>query len=221
MRHRLAVAGVAAVVTACGLAGCSGDGDQKEAGPKQTVLQPGRPGEPNKTALLGPSPAKPPTDAEVRFFQMMIPHHRQAVEMSVLAPGQAADPKVKALAERIDKAQQVEISAMQSWLKQKGKPTSAGTGGHGGHGAHGGKADAHANMPGMATPAQMAQLREARGAAFDKLFLDLMIVHHQGALTMVKDVFDKGTDVTVQQMARDVMSGQNAEIARMRDLQKA
>lgn len=219
MRQRIAVVATAVALAACGLAGCSGGDDKKpDAGQKQTVLQPGRPGEPNKTAVLGPSPAKPPTDAEVRFVQMMIPHHQQAVEMSVLAPGQASNAKVKALADRIDKGQAGEISAMQSWLKSVGKSTAGNGGGHGGHG---GRKDPHAGMPGMATPEQMTQLREAKGAAFDKLYLQLMITHHQGALTMVKDVLDKGTNVTVQEMAKEVQSSQLAEINRMRDLMEA
>ncbi|GAA2576485.1 DUF305 domain-containing protein [Actinomadura fulvescens] len=222
MRHRIAVMAATATLAVSGLAGCGGgDDDKPDAGPKQTVLQPGRPGEPNKTALLGPSQAKPPTDAEVKFVQMMIPHHEQAVEMSVLAPKQASSTKVKALADRIDKGQAGEISVMQSWLKRMGKSTAGSGGGHGGHGGHGGKQDPHAGMPGMATPDQMKQLREAQGAAFDKLFLQLMITHHQGALTMVKDVLDKGTDVTVQEMAREVQSTQMAEINRMRDLLEA
>ncbi|KAB2345566.1 DUF305 domain-containing protein [Actinomadura rudentiformis] len=221
MRQRIAVVATAMALAACGLAGCSGGDDKKpDTGQKATVLQPGRPGEPNKTAVIGPSPAKPPTDAEVRFVQMMIPHHQQAVEMSVLAPGQASSAQVKALADRIDKGQAGEISVMQSWLKSVGKST-AGTGTGGGHGGHGGKKDPHAGMPGMATPEQMTQLREAKGAAFDKLYLQLMIVHHQGALTMVKDVLDRGTNVTVQQMARDVQSTQLAEINRMKDLMEA
>ncbi|MFG1999680.1 DUF305 domain-containing protein [Spirillospora sp. NPDC048911] len=219
MRRRIAVVAVTAALAACGLAGCSG-GDDKgpDAAPKATVLQPGRPGEPNKTAVLGPSPATPPADAEVRFVQMMIPHHQQAVEMSVLAPGQASSAKVKALADRIDKGQAGEISVMQSWLKKVGKPTTSGGGGHGGHGGKQSPQASHAGMAGMATPAQMAQLREAKGAAFDKLYLQLMITHHQGALTMVKDVLYKGTDVVVQEMARDVQSTQLAEINRMKDL---
>ncbi len=73
-------------------------------------------------------------------------------------------------------------------------------------------------MPGMATPEQMRRLRAARGAEFDRLFLTLMITHHQGALTMVKDVLGKGTDVLIQDLALDVRASQQAEINRMRAL---
>ncbi|TDC58636.1 DUF305 domain-containing protein [Actinomadura sp. KC345] len=209
MLHRIAVTGAAAVVAAGVLAGCGG-GDEPEAAPSRSVLVPGRPGEPNKTELKGPRKPSEPTAAEVRFMQMMIPHHAQALEMSRLAPERASDEQVRALADRIDTAQKVEIAAMKSWLEKNPKAVLKAHGeNHGGH---------QGGMAGMATPEQLKQLREARGAAFDKLYLTLMITHHQGALTMVKDVVDKGSDVTVQQMARDVESGQSAEIGRMRAL---
>jgi uncharacterized protein (DUF305 family) len=203
------------------MAGCSGGGeDEKAAAPKATVIAPGRPGEPNRTVTAGPTSAKPPTAAEVTFVQMMIPHHQQALEMSVLAPEQASDAKVKALAERIDVSQGAEISAMQSWLRRHAVD-GQGAGGHGGHGGHGAPsaAPSHAGMPGMATPEEMARLQAAQGEEFDRLYLNLMIKHHEGALTMAREVLSKtGTDVTVQQLAKDVLTTQQAEIVRMRDL---
>ncbi|WP_021591895.1 DUF305 domain-containing protein [Actinomadura welshii] len=208
MRHRIAVVGVAVAMAACTLAACSGDADP-EAAPSRSVLVPGRPGEPNKTQVAGPRKAAPPTAAEVGFVQMMIPHHAQALEMSALAPSRASDQRVRSLASRIDAAQKVEIETMRSWLKQNAEAVLKANGRN--HGAHTG-------MAGMATPEQLKQLRDARGGTFDELYLKLMITHHQGALTMAKDVLDKGTDVTVQQMARDVQSTQLAEIDRMNDL---
>ncbi len=199
------------------LTGCSDEPDAKAA-PKGTVLVPGRPGEPNKTALKGPATPAPPTEAEIRFVQMMIPHHRQAAEMSALAPAQAESSQVKSLAHRIGSGQQAEITAMQAWLDKNARTSTGGHGGHGGHGAPSATATSHAGMPGMATPEQMRRLRAARGAEFDRLFLTLMITHHQGALTMVGDAVDKGTDVVVQELARDVQSSQQAEINRMRTL---
>ncbi|RFS86722.1 DUF305 domain-containing protein [Actinomadura spongiicola] len=211
MRHRIAgAAAVAAVVVVAAgtLTGCGGD--EPEAAPSRTVLVPGRPGEPNKTRVAGPSRAPLPTPAEVRFVQMMIPHHAQALEMSKLAPERASDQRVRSLASRIDAAQKVEIAAMRSWLEHNSEAVLKAYGkNHGGH---------HTGMPGMATAEQLKQLREARGTAFDRLYLNLMITHHQGALTMVKDVLDRGTNVTVQELARDVQSTQLAEIGRMRGL---
>mgnify|MGYP001202328591 CR=1 FL=1 len=212
-------AGLAAVLAAGLLAGCSGD-DGAEAGPKSTVLVPGRPGEPNKTAVRGPSTPAPPTAAEIRFVEMMIPHHRQAVEMSELVPDRASSAQVRSMAERILGAQKAEIAAMRSWLARHGRPTT-GPGGHDGHGGHASPSaspSAHAGMQGMATPEQMARLKAARGTEFDRLFLTLMITHHQGALAMVKDALDQGTDVFVQDLARDIESTQQAEINRMRAL---
>lgn len=208
MRNRIAVA-ITAVMAAGALAGCSGGADP-EAAPSRTVLVPGSPGEPNETKVAGPREAAPPTTAEVVFVQMMIPHHAQALEMSALAPDRASDERVRSLASRIDTAQKVEIAAMRSWLERNPKAVLKAHGRN--HGAH------TTGMPGMATPQQIEQLRDARGAAFDELYLTLMITHHQGAITMVKDVLGKGTDVTVQEMARDVESTQLAEIGRMRAL---
>ncbi|WP_199485311.1 DUF305 domain-containing protein [Actinomadura craniellae] len=184
------------------------------------MIAPGKPGEPNQTVLRGPSSEAPPTAADVRFVQMMIPHHEQALTMSALAPGQAADAKIKSLADRIDKTQTVEISAMQAWLKRRAPgPTQGGHGGHAGHGGGGATANPHANMPGMATEAQLAQLRAARGAEFDRLFLTLMITHHQGALKMARELLAATPgDQTVQTLAKDVLSSQNAEIGRMNAL---
>jgi uncharacterized protein (DUF305 family) len=146
---------------------------------------------------------------------MMIPHHRQAVEMAALAPGQAADTQVKSLAQRIRGGQEAEIGAMRAWLAKNKRPPA---GGHGGHGGPSAPATSHVGMAGMATPEQMARLKGARGAEFDRLFLTLMITHHQGALTMVKGALDKGTDLVAQEMARDVQSTQQVEIDRMRAL---
>ncbi|WP_067468505.1 DUF305 domain-containing protein [Actinomadura macra] len=209
MRHRITVAGVVVALAAGALMGCGGDGGPETA-PSRTVLVPGRPGEPNKTRVAGPREAAPPTAAEVGFVQMMIPHHAQALEMSALAPSRASDERVRSLASRIDATQKVEIAVMRSWLKQNSEAVLKAHGRD--HGTR------HAGMPGMATQEQLRGLRGARAAVFDKLYLTLMINHHRGALTMARNVLDKGTDVTVQEMARDVQSTQLAEISRMEGL---
>jgi uncharacterized protein (DUF305 family) len=215
MKHRRVTLGTALVLclTSAGLAGCTGGDDRPSAAqPSGSVIMPGRPGEPNKTVPATKGTVKPPGAADIRFVQMMIPHHEQALEMAALAPGQAANAKVKALADRIDAAQTAEISSMQSWLRQNARRAQGGH--HGGHGS--GKAPMQ--MPGMATPQQMAQLKAATGTNFDRLFLNLMITHHQGALTMAKEELDKGTDVIIREMAQEVAITQTAEINRMRDM---
>ncbi|MDN3292886.1 DUF305 domain-containing protein [Streptomyces ficellus] len=173
------------------------------------VVAPGKPGEPART--LSPEeaakavPPDTPNAADFMYTQMMIVHHGQALEMTALAPKQAASAQVKALAARIAAAQQPEIGAMRGWLKSNGGPRAQT-----GHD--------HGTMPGMATKTQLAQLRAARGAAFDQLFLTLMIVHHEGAVSMATEVLSQGNNVQVEEMANDVIAQQTAEINRMRSM---
>jgi uncharacterized protein (DUF305 family) len=217
MKYRPAALGTALVLCLAsgGLAGCTGGDDRPSAAaPSGSVIVPGRPGEPNKTVPATRGTVTPPGAADIRFVQMMVPHHEQALEMAALAPGQAANAKVKALADRIDAAQTAEISAMQSWLRRHARQAQ---GGHDG-GGHGAGPAAPMQMPGMATPQQMAQLKAATGANFDRLFLTLMITHHQGALTMANEELVKGTDVLIREMAQEVIVTQAAEINRMRAL---
>jgi uncharacterized protein (DUF305 family) len=154
------------------------------------------------------------TQADVRFMSSMIGHHAQAIEMSRLVPDRQASPPVRRLAERIINAQQDEIAAMQLWLRDRGQPVPEATAAHHAHG------DGHgASMPGMLTPAQMKQLEEARGPEFDRLFLSYMIRHHQGAVSMVTELFGShgaGQDDAVFKLASDVNVDQITEIERMR-----
>ncbi|CAA9312559.1 MAG: hypothetical protein AVDCRST_MAG68-1325 [uncultured Gemmatimonadetes bacterium] len=153
------------------------------------------------------------TPADAHFMSAMIGHHAQAVQMARLAPTHAASPAVRRLAARIISAQQDEIATMQRWLRDRGQPVPDSAGGMHGHGAHA--------MPGMLSEAQMRQLGQARGAAFDELFLKLMIQHHRGAVAMVSQLFGThgaGQDETVFKFASDVNVDQVTEIARMEDM---
>ncbi|WP_405813611.1 DUF305 domain-containing protein [Streptomyces sp. NBC_01390] len=179
----------------------------KATGP--SVIAPGLPGEAAKT--LSPEEAKAqlpddsPNSADISYARMMIEHHAQAIEISELAPKRALSTPVKRLAERIAAAQGPEIAAMQGWLKDTGsdgEPT----------------AHAHEAMPGMATEAQLAKLRAAKGKAFDELFLTLMITHHEGAVTMATEVKAQGNNVRIEEMADDVIAQQTSEINRMRGM---
>jgi uncharacterized protein (DUF305 family) len=150
------------------------------------------------------------TPADAHFMSAMIGHHAQAVEMSRLVPTHGASPAVRRLADRIINAQQDEIATMQRWLRDRGQPVPPATGHAHGHEGHA--------MPGMLTHAQMQQLDRARGAAFDELFLKLMIQHHRGAVAMVSQLFGThgaGQDETVFKFASDVNVDQVTEIARM------
>lgn len=199
-----------------GLGACDPDTDAK-AGPTggPSVIAPGKPGEDNRT--LSPDeaasarPDDSPNTADVSYARMMIQHHAQALEMTELVPERAASTQIKKLAERISAAQGPEIGAMRGWLTHHGKKEDpAGSGGHGGHD--------HAAMPGMASTAQLKNLRAAEGKAFDQLFLTLMITHHEGAVTMATDVKAQGNNVQIEEMADDVIAQQTSEITRMRTL---
>ncbi|MFJ1730078.1 DUF305 domain-containing protein [Streptomyces sp. NPDC088254] len=198
------------------LGGCDSAPDDKSgAASGPSVIAPGKPGEANRTLPPGEAAAHrveddTPNSADVSFAQMMIVHHAQALEMTALAPKQAESAKVKSLAARITAAQGPEIAAMKSWLGKYGKAEAGGEAGGEGSAHH------HGAMPGMATEAQMKQLRAADGKAFDKLFLALMITHHEGALTMAADVKAQGNNIRIEEMADDVVAEQTSEISRMR-----
>jgi uncharacterized protein (DUF305 family) len=160
----------------------------------------------------------PYTQADVDFMTGMIGHHAQAIVMSRMAPTHEASPSIRILAERIINAQVDEIALMQMWLRDRGRvpPDPLDTAQ-----AHAGHHGSHAMMPGMLTEEQLAQLDAARGKEFDKLFLRFMIMHHQGAVTMVKDLLavpGAAQDETTFKLASDINADQQTEIARMQQM---
>ena len=164
-----------------------------------------------------------PTD--VAFMRGMIAHHTQALRMSELAPRNGAGPQIRTLAARIINAQKDEISVMEGWLRDRGEPLpTLGPGGHmEGHDAAGHDADSGA-MPGMLTMEQLRELDEARGEAFDRLFLRSMIQHHNGAVRMVHALFDTdgaAQDDLVFKLASDIQVDQITEVARMESMLEA
>jgi len=146
------------------------------------------------------------TEADVRFMQGMIAHHAQAIYMSRMAAAHDANAKLRKFAGKIDQSQRAEIKLMQDWLRSNSQfapDTSSWR---------------NMSMPGMLTAEQLAQLDASKGTDFDRLFLTFMIQHHQGALKMVKDLFDTpraGQDVDVSVFANDVTTVQTAEIGTM------
>jgi uncharacterized protein (DUF305 family) len=208
--NRLATAGAGVVLALGVLAGCS-----SEPPPPPTnsapVIVPGGPGEEASTIAPGDATVAEqpgPNDADKTFIRDMIVHHEQAVYMAGLAPERASSSDVKGLASRIHDVQGPEIDMMNRWLSQHSVPTVDPNAPHG-HGGGGGA------MPGMATQEQLDALKNAKGAAFDTLFLQLMIAHHQGALSMADEVRKSGVDVRVQEIADDVTAEQSDEIRRM------
>jgi uncharacterized protein (DUF305 family) len=153
--------------------------------------------------------------ADVGFMTDMIHHHAQALTMARMAPSHGASGEIQVLAERIIVGQNDEIAIMQRWLRDQGQPVpdlAVGAPNGGAHAMH---------MPGMLTPEQLAELDAAHGADFDRLFLTFMIQHHQGALTMVEQLF--GTYGAAQgdlvfKIASDIGADQTSEIDRMRSM---
>jgi uncharacterized protein (DUF305 family) len=145
-------------------------------------------------------------------MQGMIMHHAQAVAMTALIPSHTENKGLRLLGARISSSQSDEIKLMKRWLVARGEATSMEMPGMPGMDKSGHSIPL---MPGMLTPEQMKALRKANGSQFDRLFLTGMIQHHNGALTMVKDLFDTpgaGQDAEVFDFATDADNTQRAEI---------
>jgi uncharacterized protein (DUF305 family) len=194
-----------------------------------SIVQPGAPGQSNKTLTPETASAVPrrPSEADIKFMQGMIMHHAQAVEMTELLRTRSQNTEVQALGKRISISQTDEMRFMKQWLTDRGLPLS-GNGSMDMAGMDMAGMD-HMDMgpmpmmPGMLTPEQMKALAAATGPAFDHLFLTGMIQHHTGALTMVKDLFASpgaGQDPQLFDFASDVDNTQQAEIDIMRHMLK-
>ena len=193
------------------------------------LIQPGAPGQASRT-LEGREASRIADNRysadDVKFMQDMILHHAQAVEMAALVADRTNTPAVKDIAGRIDASQADEIDFMQGWLRERGETAPEPGESHAmtgmDHSAHAGHATmdhaTHAGMPGMATAEQMAALAAAEGPAFDQLFLQRMIAHHEGAVKMVADLFARSGsayDPVLFRFVNDVRNEQQAEINRM------
>ena len=145
-------------------------------------------------------------DADVEFAQLMIPHHEQAVEMAQLATTRAENTDVKDLAGRIEAAQSPEIDAMTGWLTEWGEDAEP-TGGGMGH-----------DSTGVMSDAEMAELEAASGTEFDRMFLEMMVEHHTGAIEMAEAEIADGQFPDALAMAEAIKSTQQSEIAEMEGL---
>jgi uncharacterized protein (DUF305 family) len=207
-----ALVGLALAVVACKSAGV--DNRPQAAAPPAsppTLVQPGAPGQATKP--IGAAQATDLskvqyTPADVKFMQGMIGHHAQAVEMVALLKQNTAWDDMRKLGMRIEVSQEDEIKMMQTWLRARGQTLP----------------DPHAHhtpggmMPGMLTMDEMAKLGAAKGPEFDRLFLEGMIKHHGGAITMVEELFatpGAGQDGDIYAFASDVVADQKMEIDRM------
>jgi uncharacterized protein (DUF305 family) len=180
--------------------------------PRPPLVQPGAPGEPVRVITAENAidlSHVEHTPADVRFMQGMIGHHAQAIEMVALLRSRTERRDMLLLGQRIDLSQADEIKMMEQWLRGRGQPLP----------------DPHAHhmagatlMPGMLTAEEMARLAEAKGVQFDRLFLDLMIKHHMGALMMVEELFSTAgaaQESEIFAFASDVIADQRMEIDRM------
>ncbi|HEU4770343.1 MAG TPA: DUF305 domain-containing protein [Pyrinomonadaceae bacterium] len=192
----------------------------QQSGP--VVVQPGAPGQP--TRMLPPdtrAKLPPYSQADVQFMRGMILHHAQAVEMTALIDSHTDNKEIRSLGARISRSQSDEISFMKRWLTARGEsmepPRSPEM--HDMHGMN--MSEHHKVMPGMLSAKQMEVLKNSKGKEFDQLFLAGMIQHHNGALAMVKELFDTagaGQDAELFNFATDVESGQRAEIKIMKTM---
>lgn len=205
-----------------GVTGCTGeDSPQQVPGTpaptsSEPVIQPGLPGEPNATlsgsaaATAGPRPTV--ADGDVSFYQDMIVHHAQALVMVETAMPRLTDTQVKALASRIGDEQKPEIDVMARWLTERKQevPPQATNPRLGDH--------EHDGMPGMATKAQLTELAQASGVAADRMFLDLMTAHHEGAIAMVVEHGDVAGEEMVSEMAAEINVTQLKQIRQMQTM---
>ena len=204
------------VAVTIALAACTGRNLDQSA----PIVQPGAPGQlgrvisPEAATRLRPGVSA----ADVRFMQGMIAHHAQAVEMTELLKTRTSNPEMLKLGQRIEVSQADEIKMMREWLESHGAEVP---------GEHAHHTPGAPLMPGMLTPQDLARLAAATGPAFDRLFLEYMIKHHEGALVMVKDLFaaaGAAQDADIYAFASDVNADQRMEIARMsamlKELQK-
>ena len=215
MPRKLLVLAVAVASGACAASSSADDPPAPEAAPSDgetaaPIVQPGAPGESARTFSadeISEVEGVSYVDADVRFMQGMIPHHQQALVMTELVRQHATTDAVRQMALRMEISQRDEIALMETWLRNHGEPVRMPGMHHGDH-----------LMPGMLTPEQMEELRNARGVEFDRLFLEYMIQHHQGAIEMVATLFatpGAAQESTVFKFAEDVDADQTMEIQRM------
>ncbi|AXE24060.1 DUF305 domain-containing protein [Streptomyces globosus] len=205
---RRAALAATAVASALALAGCGSNDSTSTTGTR-----------PLTTATPASVQDNRHNQADVTFAQEMIPHHRQAVLMSDMVAAHGASADVKALAERIRKAQVPEIETMTGWLRAWGEkvPTGMGMDGMG----HGNGDRDGSGMPGMMDAQGMSRLGGARGNAFDTMFLTMMIEHHEDAIDMAETEKQQGAYGPAKDLADAIITSQTAEIAQMRQMLSA
>lgn len=214
---------VVAAATAATLtvAGCSND-TSTSSSPGMSGSMPGMDhGGSSMSTSASAAPSATRTDfndADVTFLQMMYPHHAQAVDMSKMVAGRTQNQQVVTLAQNIEKAQGPEMTQMTSLLQSFGKPAPAAESGHMPGMDMPGMDMPGKDMPGMMSPEQMTSLEGLSGAAFDRMWLEMMIDHHTGAIDMSNAELRDGTNPDAKKMAQAIIANQEAEITQMRGM---
>jgi len=180
------------------------------------IVQPGAPGQPTKILPSTTRAKLPPRSAkDAEFMQGMIMHHGQAVEMTAMIESRTQDKEIRLLGAKISQSQSDEINFMKRWLEMRGEKIEMPMANMNMDGMNHSHHQNHSLMPGMLVPKRMEELKKANGAEFDRLFLKGMIEHHEGALVMVRDLFETagaGQDAELFNFATDVDTGQRGEI---------
>lgn len=184
------------------------------------VVRPGAPGQATQKLPASTRASLPPESRkDIEFMQGMIMHHAQAVEMTDLIESRTENPDIRRLGSKISGSQADEMKFMARWLELRSQPIPMPLPTGYSHDMH--SASNQMMMPGMLTAEQMAALKNSTGTEFERLFLEGMIQHHEGALTMVKELFESpgtGQDAELFNFASDVDSGQRGEIKIMQNL---
>ena len=219
VNRRVVVVSLVAAALIAGAVGISvaangGQSSTSTAPSPGRVVQPGAPGQDSRTLSpdeLARLSAPPHAPADAEFMRKMITHHLQALELTALVAGRSPSTDIPQLAKRIEVSQKDEIAQLQQWLVDRGEPLPEPHANHVGHGDL---------MPGMLDATDLSALAAANGPAFDKLFLELMIRHHEGAITMVGQLYRDGGGVesAADRVAREVNADQSIEVRRMNDM---
>lgn len=214
--RRVVVGALVCVALSACAGGTEADAPTEDDG--AVIIQPGAPGEPNKVLTEEEAAALPTVtynDADVAFMQGMIDHHAQALVMTALAQENSGRDQVPVLARRMEIGQTAETELMIAWLEARGEDVPDPGEGH----IHLEEGDERL-QPGMLVAEQFAELQAARGEDFDRLFLEYMIQHHLGALTMVDSLVaaDGAQEAESGTLAQDIYADQEIEIIQMQKL---
>ena len=206
MRHRTWTSAASAVLVLTAVVGLAGCGDDSDSASTSGAGHGGK----DTSAAGASAPVDDHNDADVAFASHLILHHQQAVQLSGIAGWQATSGEVKTLAQAIKTVQEPQMKVMAAWLTGWGKPVPAPS--HGGHAMDD-------SIPGMLTEDELHELGRTAGTMFDRVWIQTMIRHHQGAVTMAKAEQTNGKNPAAIALAHKVVTTQSAQIATLKRLQ--